>query len=226
MGLIVPPAARNLPEVQRVDDQIPDQHDLADRQQPVHEARRHRHVHPVQLPDPQEAEHGCADEHVAVQHAVQAEIEAARRRKPGAGLEVVDAREAVLLHEAVLMVPGRDQQQQGDGRELQAQDGEADDDDRAGDQAVPEALPDVGHPVGAHPPRVVMGDGDPQVDGRHRHVGKPGLEAQRERDGEEGQPEEPDDVGSAIQDVARLEHAARLQVTTFRWALVPISLYS
>ena len=210
-------------QVQGVDDQIPDQHDLADREQPVHEARRHRHVHPVQLPDPQEAEHGCADEHVSVQHAVQAEVEAARRGEPGARFEVVDAREPVLLHEAVLMVPGGDQQQQGDGRELQTHDGEADDHDGARDEAVPEALPDVGHAVGAHPSRVVVGDRDPQVDRRHRHVRKPRLEAQRHRDGEEGQAEEPDDVRSAIQNVARLEHA--VHVGSRAWQQVPPKMF-
>ena len=207
-GVDRPARGHDLPEVQRVDDQVPDQHDLADRQQPVHEPRRHRHVHPVQLADPQEAEHGRAHEHVAVEHAVETQVEAARRGESGAGLEVVDAREAVLLHEAVLMVPGGDQQQQGDGRELQPQDGEADDHHRSGDEAVPEAIPDVGHAVGAHPSGVVVGDRDPEVDRCHRHIGKPGLEAQRQRDGEEGQAEEPDDVRSAIQDIARLEHAA------------------
>ena len=119
---------------------------------------------PMQFADPQEPEHRGIQKHECVQNTVKSEVHAPRVFQPRPCFEIVDPCQAVLLHDAVLVVPRSHQQKQSDGCELQTHDREADDRDRPDDQSVLETLPDIRHTVGPHPARVVMRNGDPQID--------------------------------------------------------------
>ena len=193
------------PQVHSVARQVDAEGEPGDLLQGLDEARRDGNLHAVQLADPQVPEHGRLDEHVQVQRPVQRQVPAAGGGRARARLEVVDAAEAVLLHDAVLMVPGRDHEQQGDRRPGEPRGGEPEDDDGPEDEPVLEARPLLRHAVAAHPARVVVGHRDPEVDGGHHDVGQPHLEAQRDRHRQEGQPQKPHQVEARVQDVAGAE---------------------
>ena len=139
------------------------------------------------------------------------QVEATGDGRPGAGLEVVDAAEPMLLHDAVLVVPGCDQQEQRDGSPNVTHRRQSDNGDGADNQSLLEALPLLGHPIRTYPSGVVVWDRDPEVDRGDGDVGQPRLTAERDQDGSEGEGHEPDHVGGPAGDVARFENASPLR---------------
>ena len=166
-------AAADAPDrVPGVDGEVGERDRPGDQVDQAHSFRIHgyaplvEHAHPDDRP--QRGDH----QHVDEEDPVEGEIEPAGDRRSGLRLEVVDAGEPVLLHEAVLVVPQGDDEDEAQGGVAHGEIGEQHQHHRTDDEAVAPAAELRGGAVHAQPGGEVVGHGHPQDDGRESRPGE------------------------------------------------------
>ena len=114
-----------------------------------------------------------------LQNPVQCQIEPASRWSTRTGLEIIDSGKAVLLHQAVLVIPESHQHENRERRPHQSQNRKTEDDQRSNEQSVFPALQLIGKPVGPQPGGKMMRNRDPQSHGSRRGVRHPVRKTRR-----------------------------------------------